>query len=65
MMYYSSFFLLYSRKAENIPLLESSDNLSFYMTGKYIFAKGMAHDEAVATQKIGKAVSPPKVLYLI
>jgi hypothetical protein len=35
------------------------------MTGKYIFAKGMAHDEAVATQKIGKAVSPPKVLYLI
>jgi hypothetical protein len=50
---------------ENILLLESSDNLRFYMTGKHIFVKGMAHDEAVATQKTGKAASPPKVLYLI
>jgi hypothetical protein len=46
-------------------LIEPCDNLNFYMAGAYIHVKDMAHDEAVATQKTGKAVSPPKVLYLI
>jgi hypothetical protein len=37
------------------------DNPEFYMADRQAFRKGMAHDEAVATQRSGKIGSPPKV----